>query len=226
VSRTEEIHPSAITHLGGLTDVDAARPSRLPGWGVGHVLTHLARNADSFTGVFLAAQEGGVADQYPGGPAQRNADIDAGARRTAAALLADLRTATERLEAAWAATDTGTWVHGRGRDAAGHERDLPELVFRRWRETEVHHVDLGLAFTWRDWSDGYVERDLDRAINGLAPRLAPGTALRIEAEGAIGAWVVEPVAAPRTLVRGDRHELLAWLLGRHERADWPSLTPW
>lgn len=219
-------HATLLDRLGGLTDADARRPSLLPGWSIGHLLTHLARNADSFTRVFRAASAGAIDDQYPGGPAQRNADIEAGADRDAAALVADVRDASARLEDAWAATATGTWVHGRGRDAAGVERELPELVFRRWRETEVHHLDLGLGFGWRDWSEGYVDRDLDRTINALGPRLEPGTALRIEAEGEIGAWVVEPVLAARRLVRGDKRELLAWLLGRHERADWPSLTPW
>lgn len=219
-------HTTLLARLDGLADADARRPSLLPGWRVAHVLTHLARNADSHTGIFLAAHHGAIGDQYPGGPAQRAADIEAGAGRDAAALVDDLRDATARLEAAWAATDTGAWAHGRGRDAAGVERDLPELVFRRWRETEVHHLDLGLGFGWRDWSEDYVDRDLDRAINGLGPRLAPDTALRIEAEGEIGAWVVEPVLAERTLVRGAKRELLAWLLGRHERADWPSLAPW
>jgi maleylpyruvate isomerase len=33
----------------GLTDEMVNRPSRLPDWTVGHVLAHLARNADSMT---------------------------------------------------------------------------------------------------------------------------------------------------------------------------------
>ena len=33
--------------LRGLDDAAARRPSLLPGWSVGHVLTHIARNADS-----------------------------------------------------------------------------------------------------------------------------------------------------------------------------------
>lgn len=224
-------HVTLLDRLAGLTDDEVHRPSRLPGWCVGHVLTHLARNADSFTHVFLAAHDGAIADQYPGGPAQRSADIEAGADRDAAALLADVRAASARLEAAWAATPIAAWAHGRARDAAGHERDLPEMVFRRWREVEVHLVDLGLGFSWSGWSAGYVDRDLDRAIAGVGPRLAPGTALRIEADGEVGAWMVEPaVAEPgpaaRVGLRASKHELLAWLLGRHERADWPALTPW
>jgi maleylpyruvate isomerase len=36
--------------LETLTDQQAREPSRLPGWSRGHVVTHLARNADALNG--------------------------------------------------------------------------------------------------------------------------------------------------------------------------------
>jgi maleylpyruvate isomerase len=219
-------HAELLRRVQRLTPAQVRRPSLLPGWTVGHVLTHLARNADSHTGMFLAAQGGGVADQYPGGMAQRTADIEAGATRAPASLTADLASSIAALEAAWDTTSTGTWAHGRGRTGNAGERPLADLVFRRWRETEVHHADLGLSFGWTDWSESYVDEELDRTISGVAPRLPPDVALRLEAEGMIGAWVVEPVPAARVTVRAPKHELLAWLLGRSDRPDWPPLAPW
>ncbi len=219
-------HAVLVDRIPRLTADEIRRPSLLTGWTVGHVLTHLARNADSHTGMLLAAQGGGIADQYPGGPAQRSADIAAGAARDPEELLGDLRASIERLEATWDATSVAAWAHGTGRTGNAGEQPLGELVFRRWRETEVHHADLGLAFGWAEWSGAYVDHELDRTIHGLAARLPEGVALRIEAEGVIGAWVVEPVAAPRVTVRAPKHELLAWLLGRHARPDWPELAPW
>lgn len=219
-------HAVLLEQLHGLTAVQVARPSLLPGWTVGHVLTHLARNADSHTGMFRAAHGCGVADQYPGGMAQRAADIEAGAARAPREILADLGASSERLEAAWDSSSVAAWAHGAGRTGNAGEQPLGELVFRRWRETEVHHGDLGLAFGWPDWSDAYVNDELDRAIYGLAERLPDGVALRLEAEGIIGVWVVEPVIAERTTLRAPKHELLAWLLGRHARPDWPRLAPW
>ena len=65
-------------------------PSLLPGWTVGHVLTHLARNADSHVRRTRAAIDGVMVDQYPGGMAERAADIEAGAGRTAVAVRADV----------------------------------------------------------------------------------------------------------------------------------------
>ena len=53
----------------------------------------------------------------------------------------------------------------------GVPEPVVELPFRRWREVEVHHADLGLAeFTIDDWSDGYVRRDLERAEMTWAAR--------------------------------------------------------
>ena len=44
-----------LAALEVLRDLDVTRPSLLPDWTVGHVLTHLARNADSF--VRILAQQ-------------------------------------------------------------------------------------------------------------------------------------------------------------------------
>ena len=53
-------------------DDEAARgPSQLPGWSVGHTLTHLARNADSVVWRLGGAAKGERRDQYPGGLEQR-----------------------------------------------------------------------------------------------------------------------------------------------------------
>ena len=218
-------HATLFSRIDGLTDDDARRASLLPDWTVGHVLTHLARNADSITRVFEAANAGDVGDQYPGGAAQRTADIEAGAGRPAADLVADVRSSCERLDREWTATSDAAWALGTGRMMAG-EMPLPDIVFRRWREVEVHHADLGLAFTWRDWSDEYVDLELELSARRLALRLQDDVALRIEPSDAIGVWIVEPVPVDRTLVRGTRHELLAWILGRDDRPDWPELSPW
>jgi hypothetical protein len=37
---------------------------------------------------------------------------------------------------------------------------IAQHVVRRWREVEFHHADLGLGFTYADFSPAYVEREL------------------------------------------------------------------
>ena len=218
-------HTRLIESLADLTDDQVGQPSRLEGWTVGHVLTHLARNADGIAGMFDAAATGQVADQYPGGLEQRAADIEAGAARPADELRDDVRATCARLERAWSSTTDQAWASGSGRTTRG-VMTLPEILFRRWREVEVHHADLGLGFGWRDWSDEYVDLELDEAALGLAARLPDEMAVRLQPTDAIGCWIIETVPQERVVLTAPRHELLAWLLGRHHRPDWPALTPW
>ena len=84
-----------------MTDDDCRAPSLLPGWSRGHVLAHWARNADGQTRMLQAAMRGEVAAQYPGGDAQRAADIETGAARPAPVILQDVRAALDRAEDAW-----------------------------------------------------------------------------------------------------------------------------
>ena len=104
-------HARLVADLATLTDEQAAQPSLLPGWSVAHVLTHIARNADSHVLMLEAAIRGEVGAQYPGGVDQRNADIEAGAGRPAAALLADVVASNIRLEASWLSSLTYFALH-------------------------------------------------------------------------------------------------------------------
>jgi maleylpyruvate isomerase len=198
-------HARLLDDVAGIDDATVRGASLLPHWSRGHVLTHLARNADSNTGMFLAAQRGEVVDQYPGGAEQREGDITAGAGRPAAALVADVTESVGALEAAWDSTPDDVWRDGLGRSWSRGAVGLDEWVFSRWRETEVHHNDLGIGFTWARWSPSYVDEDLRRA-----------TAAYLDREG-------ELPAAALALVPAER---LAWLMGRH----WPDglheAPPW
>lgn len=82
----ERLHASAAA----LTDDDVRAPSLLPGWTRAHVLTHIARSADSRTRLLTAARTGADLPQYED-EAQREREIEEGAGRAAAELAADLR---------------------------------------------------------------------------------------------------------------------------------------
>jgi maleylpyruvate isomerase len=220
-------HRRLLETVASVSDDDVRRPSRLPDWTVGHVLTHLARNADSHVRMLEAAARGDVADQYAGGDDGRAADIQAGSARPAADLAADVREAATGLEATWAATRPDVWAAGLGR-MGGNETPVSELPFLRWREVEVHHADLGLGFSWRDWSDAYVDAELERTVAALAARLPAGVALRLKPTDGARAWSVPAQAAQAVVVARPRRELLAWLLGRTGAADaeLPPIGPW
>ena len=175
--------------LVGLDDDAARRPSLLPGWSVGHVLTHVARNADSVVWRLEGAAGGELRDQYPGGLEQRAADIEAGAGRPAAALVEDVRRTSGAVREAVAGLPVAAW-DAPSRTSRGVVESSREAVLSRWREVVVHHGDLGL--TPVPFPPDLVDTWLPRELGRLAERTDPARLL---------AWVVG---------RGDPPELAAW----------------
>jgi len=190
-------HAALIAALATLTDEQARSASKLPDWTVGHVLAHIARNADSHARVLRAAAAGEPAVQYPGGKEQRAQEIEDGAGRPAAELVDDIVAAGAGLDRAWAATPDHVWQM-EGQMAVGPVR-LEDLPFRRWRETVVHHADLGLAYTHRDWPADYVRLETQRATMLWNSRRSMGL-----------------TTLPAEVLALDDHDRLAWLLGRLE----------
>jgi maleylpyruvate isomerase len=179
--------------LSALTDATARQPSLLPGWTVGHLLTHLARNADSHVRRIEGALRDEVVDQYPGGQESRAADIEAGAGRPAVSLVADVRDSAAALDTAWESLPDAAWSRF-GRAVSGNLTSMEALVFRRWREVEIHHADLGLGFGYQDWSDGFVADELPRALATVPRRLGDPQARR-----QLCAWLLERATEPGPL---------------------------
>jgi maleylpyruvate isomerase len=188
-------HRRLAATMVDVTDEVARRPSLLPAWSVGHVLTHLARNADSVVRRLEGAVRDEVVDQYAGGHAGRAAAIDAGAGRRASELVEDVLVSAAAVDAACATLPEEAWARY-GRAVSGAVLPVDTLPFSRWREVEVHHADLGLGFTYRDWSDGFVAEELPRALEALPARLRDGAARR-----QLCAWLVDrgPVPEPGSL---------------------------
>lgn len=190
-------HERLFETLEDLDEVAARRASRLPGWTVAHVLTHLARNAESHVRMLAGAGRGEALEQYEGGHEQRAADIEAGSGRLVAVLVDDVRSTALQLEEAWDRMPSGAWDgHGLAREHVWPCRDMP---FHRWREVEIHHVDLGLAYGIEDWPEEYVGHELPLALASLHHRL-PDPAVR--------------------------RRLLAWLLDRADQPGGTALDPW
>ena len=138
--------------LSRLTDDDVRRPSLLPGWTRGHVLTHLARGGEALRNL-LEDRPAYVSQEA------RNADIEAGATRSAAELAADVRASAAAFrETALAQPDDG-WervltVPGVGSFPAS------QVLVRRLVELELHHVDLNAGYRSTDWPTTFNELEL------------------------------------------------------------------
>jgi len=155
-----------------VSDLSAAAltaASRLPGWSVAHVLTHLARNADSVVRRLEGAKQGRLVEQYAGGRAGRAQEITAGVARTPEAIKRDVVRTSEAVDQAFASCPAELWdspiLLG-----SGKERPASHLPASRWREVEVHHVDLGLSYGLSDWDDAFAARFLPEVLQSLASR--------------------------------------------------------
>ena len=162
VSGCAAAHQQLLGALENLTDEQCREGSLLPNWSRGHLLTHLARNADSHVTLLQAAVRGEVGEQYASAM-QRNGDIERGATRSAKELVMDLRLSIYGLEAAWASANEKAW-QGQGRNLGGRVVEMSSLVFLRWREVEIHHADLNLGFSYDDLTPLYVRLELDQQI--------------------------------------------------------------
>jgi maleylpyruvate isomerase len=160
---------------------------------VGHVLSHLARNADSIVRRLDAARQGQHVEQYVGGAKGRADDIERGASRSAAAIVDDVIAADERVERTFASASPGVWDQEVAAGASVSRLVVAsQLAFARWCEVEIHHVDLGLGYRPDDWSDLFVERMLPRMLKALPSRCDRrallGWTLGREAAPSLGPW--------------------------------------
>lgn len=187
--------------LSRMADAAAAAPSRLPRWTRGHLVTHIARNADTVADLVEGARRGEVLTMYGGDVDQRNADIEAGAARGPDELRADLGRSAARFAAALGALTDPDWDR-EVRRVNGTSLTVAELTAARWLEVEIHHVDLGLDYRAVDWPEDFVAFALPGQLDRL-PQRAPGTT---------------PLQLPDS-------ELLAWLVGRGD-AGLPELPAW
>jgi len=121
-----------------LSDAQAREPSLLPGWTRGHVLTHIARNADGMVNLLSWARTGTETPMYASAES-RNADIEAGAGRRAADLAADLRESAARFAAAAAVMPGDAWA-ARVRALRGPGFPALGVLDRRLSEVEIHRI--------------------------------------------------------------------------------------
>ena len=216
-----------------LTDAQAAGPSRLPGWTRGHVLTHLARNADGFRNLLTWAGTGVETPMYPSEEA-RARDIEAGAGRSAAEIAADVLESAAALAAAAQDLPAQAWdalVARRGDTFPA--RQIPP---RRLAELEIHHVDLDAGYRPADWPASFVAANLARVARDFAGR-GDAPACLARPDGLDAVYPIGPLPqeqASQVTVSGPPAALLAWLIGRDNGAGLkvtgagavPVLPPW
>ncbi|MGW3460403.1 maleylpyruvate isomerase family mycothiol-dependent enzyme [Streptomyces olivaceoviridis] len=194
---------SAVT---AMDNASLAEPSRLPGWSRGHVLAHLARNADALVNVLQGRP------MYASAEA-RDADIERDAPRPVEVQVTDVRESAARFQAAGEApADWTRTVELRN----GVTDSASRVPFRRWVEVELHHVDLGTGYELENLPAELLEREtgfLTERFSGHpdvpATRVTDGTR----------AWTTGRAAdEPGITVTGRPADLVGWLAGRRDGA--------
>lgn len=230
IPRLVETVVATTRYLGALSDLDdedMRAPSLLPGWTRGHVVTHLARNADALGNLLRGAEAGEERPMYDT-PGQRDADIEAGAGRSAHDLRVDSAAAAGRFLQAINELDVRHEDVPVRRAPGGEPFPAREVAVLRWVEVEVHHADLGLDFGPSDWDPDFCVLVLDRVLRDRAD----GPAMVLRPTDAEGLWKYG-VQGQGPTVEGRACDLAWWVLGRGEGAGLttdadrlPELRPW
>jgi maleylpyruvate isomerase len=207
VAEAQARFEQAVTELA-----DLRGPSRLPGWTRGHVVTHVARNAEALSRLLSWARTGIETPMYPSGQA-RDADIQSGASRPLLTQLDDLRstaaafaaTAQQLSAEQWAAT-IGT-RHGPVRACW--------VPWARVRELWLHLVDLDAGV-----QIDAIPADISTVlVRDLADWMHTRAAGRIELHSPHFEPVsFGPKSAAPVLVSGTVQQLAGWLTGRSSGA--------
>jgi maleylpyruvate isomerase len=176
-----------VSALQSMPAVEPGTPSELPEWTVGHVLTHIARNADSTLRMLSGLP------QYWKGFESRIADIELGAGRSWEELVDDVTTTNDAVIRRvheiddWSGTVQAT-------TAVRPKATIPEM---RRREVEIHHTDLGLGYGFADLPADFVAFEWRRLTMLWQARQPMGM-----------------TAIPDAVLRLPEPERLAWVCGR------------
>ncbi|WP_424892716.1 maleylpyruvate isomerase family mycothiol-dependent enzyme [Streptomyces sp. XH2] len=195
-----------LSAAGKLDDAAVAGPSRLPDWTRGHVLAHVARNADALVNVLAGRPMYASAES-------RDADIARDAGRPLEVHLADLRDSAERLSAQAAAPADWTRTVVMRNGVTDRAARVP---FRRWIELELHLVDLDAGYELQDLPAEFTGREIAFLAERWSGRPEIPAVTLVAGDGRT--WGMDGTAegAPVT-VSGSPAALLGWLAGRGDK---------
>lgn len=204
-------------HLRGLMtrmgDDAFAAPSGLPGWSRGHVLTHVARNADAMINLLNWARTGVPTPAYASRE-QRDADIEAGSSRSPAEIRDDVIDSSDRLAKVVREMPAHAWK-ARVENARGKEVAATEIPWYRARETWVHAVDLDVGASFADMPAPMVT-ELAADVSAALGKRPNCPTVRLVVSDLQREWTLGDAAsgdAPAS-VCGTAVEIVGWLLGR------------
>jgi maleylpyruvate isomerase len=210
-----------LATVARLTDEELASASLLPAWSRGHVLSHVARNADGLVNLLTWARTGVETPQYPSKQARADG-IEAGAKRPAAEHLADVADSAARLAGYAATMPAEAWLRT-VRWTSGAEGRAAAVMWSRLREVEIHHVDLDAGYTPAQWPDSFTLRLLRGVAQDFGGRSnVPAMVIRCPE---VGHDVLIAGDGSPCAVSGPAWAAAAWLIGRHDGSALTAAPP-
>lgn len=205
--------------LVGLDAAAFAAPSALPGWSRATLTAHLIGNAEALSNLVRWAATGEETPMYAS-MEQRNADIEARSKLSAAELTTQFAVTADALADAMGALTEDQW-QAPVRTFQGRTVPATEIAWMRAREVLVHAVDYDAGTGFADLPSGFCRRLGDEIA---AKRSSGGPALDLRVDEG-GGWTVPGDGEP-AIVTGPLAELVAYLAGRPTAVTGPTLPAW
>jgi maleylpyruvate isomerase len=212
-----------LTTVDSLPDTDLDKPTPLPGWSRRHLLAHVASNAQALGRLVNWARTGVRTPMYSSAE-QRNADIEAGARRSPDSLRAAVHSSAAQLAEQFRDLPDEAWS-AEVVTAQGRTVPATEILWMRTREVAIHTVDLDVGVDFADLPEGFclaLVSDIARWRSGQGPAMT-GPAMALS--DGTRTWTVPGVGDP-VQVMLTTPQLAAWLSGRSQPAGLPELPKW
>ncbi|QHC21747.1 maleylpyruvate isomerase family mycothiol-dependent enzyme [Streptomyces sp. GS7] len=218
VAAVHEATDRLLISLSKLDDDAIGEPSLLPGWTRGHVLAHLARNADALVNLLTWARTDVRTPMYASAAA-RDGDIERDADRPLAAHLEDLRESAARFAAAAQALPEERRAF-RVEMRNGVVERADRLALRRLAEVELHHVDLGVGYAVEQLPPAFLDSELDflAAVKFAGHPALPALELRTGDGRTWRTGSGDGTEAAPVVVTGPAASLVGWLTGRADGA--------
>lgn len=165
---TEASH-RLIRTVDGMAEEVFAEPSLLPDWTRGHVVAHLALNAEALAAVLRGLGEGKVVPMYASQEARDGDIAKLGAAEPEALRSRLLGAVTDFSDALLLVPDEAWETEIERTPGSETTFKAAAILGMRHREVEIHHADLGLGYSHADWPSSFAVH----LIGAMAKRPRP-----------------------------------------------------
>jgi maleylpyruvate isomerase len=199
-----------VRTVDGLDEQALGEASGLPEWTRGHVVAHLALNAEALAGVLDGVSYAEPTTMYPSDEARDN-DIAELAAADPAELRDRFLAATTIFTDAVDRFPDEHWPESFERTPGGRTIRYSAVPGMRLREVEIHHVDLAAGFAPTSWPDQFAAH----LISAMVKRRPSDASFRVLATDLARTWAIgDDPGDTGTTVSGPAGDLAWWLTGR------------